>query len=94
MMPKKSKNAPAKKSAKAARSSAFELPIAPVIRIAKNNGANRLSIQGTRAIVARTEEYIANVARIASNAAASEGRKTIRAEDVERCEKNHLFLPI
>ncbi len=84
-MPKKAKNAPAKQRAKSARSSASALPIAPVIRIAKNSGAERISMDGTRAIVARTEEYIANVARIASNAAASEGRKTIRAEDIEKC---------
>ncbi|HOT04419.1 MAG TPA: NFYB/HAP3 family transcription factor subunit [Methanolinea sp.] len=61
------------------------MPIAPVIRIAKNNGAKRLSKDGTRAIVARTEKYIAYIARIASNAAASEGRKTLRAEDIEKC---------
>ncbi|MCU0631739.1 MAG: NFYB/HAP3 family transcription factor subunit [Methanolinea sp.] len=79
------KKAPAKKKAKATRSGAFDLPIAPVIRIAKNSGAERISMDGTRAIVARTEKYIAAVAREAANAAASEGRKTIKAEDVEKC---------
>jgi len=34
--------------------------------------------------VAKTETYIASVARGAADAAASEGRKTIRAEDIQK----------
>jgi len=83
-MPKPVKKAPAKKKAKTNRISAFDLPIAPVIRIAKNSGAERISMDGTKAIVAKTEKYIASVARGAANAAASEGRKTIKAGDVEK----------
>ncbi|HRS92288.1 MAG TPA: NFYB/HAP3 family transcription factor subunit [Methanolinea sp.] len=83
-MPKAVKKAPVKKKAKSTRSSSFDLPIAPVVRIAKNSGAERISMDGTRAIVARTEKYIAEIARKAANAAASEGRKTIKAEDVEK----------
>jgi len=83
-MPKTVKKAPVKKKAKPTRSSSFDLPIAPVIRIAKNSGAERISMDGTKAILSRTEEYIADVARKAANAAASEGRKTIKAEDVDK----------
>lgn len=83
-MPKTAKKAPAKKKAKPTRSSRFDLPLAPVIRIAKNSGAERISMDGTRAIVTRTEKYIASVARGAAERAASEGRKTIKAEDVEK----------
>ncbi|OPX72423.1 MAG: Archaeal histone A2 [Methanoregulaceae archaeon PtaB.Bin108] len=75
---------PAKKRTKSSRSSPFDLPIAPVMRIAKNSGAERISMDGTKAIVARTEMYIASVARGAADAAASEGRKTIRAEDIQK----------
>jgi len=83
-MPKNVKKAPAKKKAKSGRSSSFDLPIAPVVRIAKNSGAERISMDGTKAIVARTEKYIAEVARKAAESAASDGRKTIKAEDVEK----------
>ncbi|MCQ8893928.1 MAG: NFYB/HAP3 family transcription factor subunit [Methanolinea sp.] len=83
-MPKPVKKAPAKKKAKSTRSTAFDLPIAPVVRIAKNSGAERISMEGTRAIVARTEAYIAEVAKKAVSAASAEGRKTIKAEDVEK----------
>lgn len=83
-MPKTAKKAPAKKKAKAPRGRTFDLPIAPVVRIAKSTGAERISSSGTRAIVEKTERYIASIARKAVDAAASEGRKTIRAADVER----------
>lgn len=83
-MTKTGKKVPGKKSTKRIRSSAFDLPIAPVMRIAKNSGAERISLDGTRAIVAKTEKYIASVAREAANAAASDGRKTIRAEDLQK----------
>lgn len=84
-MPKPVKKAPAKKKAANTRGNAFDLPLAPVIRIAKNSGAERVSMDGTRAIVAMTERYIASVARAAAKSAALEGRKTIKAEDVEKC---------
>lgn len=83
-MPRPPRKAPAKKKAKVSVGKAFDLPIAPVIRIARSSGAHRLSMDGTRAIVARTEEYIAAVARQAVQSASSNGRKTIRTEDIER----------
>jgi len=83
-MKKKGTKLPVKKRTRSSRSSQFDLPIAPVIRIAKNSGAERISMGGTKAIVARTEMYIASVARGAADAAASEGRKTIRAEDIQK----------
>lgn len=83
-MIKKGKKVPGKKGTTRTRNSAFDLPIAPVMRIAKNSGAERISLDGTRAIVAKTEMFIANVAREAADAAASEGRKTIRAEDIQK----------
>ena len=83
-MSKPVKKAPAKKKAKAAHTSQFDLPLAPVIRIAKRSGAVRISMGGTRAIVVSTEEYIAAIAREAAHSAASDGRKTIRAEDIEK----------
>lgn len=82
-MPKRGKKAASKKKAETTRSSAFDLPLAPVIRIAKNSGAARISTDGTRAIVARTEKYIAALARRAADSAASRGKKTIKVEDIE-----------
>ncbi len=84
-MQKTAKKAPARKKGKATGTAASDLPLAPVIRIAKKSGADRISMGGTRAIVAMTEKYIAAVSREAVRSAALEGRKTVKAADVEKC---------
>jgi histone H3/H4 len=83
-MTKPRKKATEKKPAKSVSKGGFDLPIAPVVRIAKNSGAERISSSGTRAIVARTERYIATLAKEAAKSASADGRKTIKAEDVEK----------
>ncbi len=60
-----------------------ELPIAAIIRIAKNNGAERVGSDGAAALAAQAEEYIANLAKEANRLAMHAGRKTIKEDDVE-----------
>jgi len=60
-----------------------DLPIAAVIRIAKNNGAERVGSDAAAALVAKAEEYIADLTREANKLALHAGRKTIKEEDIE-----------
>lgn len=60
-----------------------ELPSAPVKRIFQKNGAERVSASALGIAVTATEEYVANLAKAASAAAAKEGRKTVMDADVE-----------
>jgi histone H3/H4 len=83
-MPKAVKKTSARKPARKAHKGNFDLPLAPVVRIAKRSGAERISNSGTKAIMVRTEKYIAGLARQAAHSASAMGRKTMRAEDVEK----------
>ena len=65
-----------------------ELPIAAVSRIAKKNGAERVGSDAAAALVAKTEDYIANLAREANRLAMHAGRKTIKEEDIELAAKS------
>jgi len=65
-----------------------ELPIAAVTRIAKANGAERVGSDAAELLVAKTEAYIANLAKEANKLATHAGRKTIKEEDVEMASKN------
>ena len=65
-----------------------ELPIAAVSRIAKKNGAERVGSDAAAALVVKTEDYIAQLARKANTLAMHAGRKTIKEEDVEIAAKS------
>ena len=64
-----------------------DLPIAAVIRIAKKNGAERVGVDAAAALLAKTEAYIASLAKEADRLARHAGRKTIKEEDVELAVK-------
>ena len=59
-----------------------DLPIAAVVRIAKQSGAERVGSDGAAALVAKAEDYIAELVREANKFAVHAGRKTIKKEDI------------
>ena len=64
-----------------------DLPIAAVVRIAKQNGAERVGSDAAQAMVMKTEKYIAKLVKEANKLALHAGRKTIKEEDIELAEK-------
>ena len=60
-----------------------DLPIAAVIRIAKNSGAERVGSDAAEMMVKQAEAYIAKLAKEANRLASHAGRKTIKAEDIK-----------
>ena len=64
-----------------------DLPIAAVVRIAKKNGAERVGSDAAAALVAQTEDYIANLVKEANRLAIHAGRKTLKDEDIELAVK-------
>jgi histone H3/H4 len=59
-----------------------DLPIAAVVRIAKQSGAERVGSDAAAALVAKSEDYIAELVKEANKLAMHAGRKTIKEEDV------------
>ncbi|MCW7071977.1 MAG: histone family protein [Candidatus Methanospirareceae archaeon] len=59
-----------------------ELPIAPVTRIVRNAGAERVSEDASQALVEVLEEYGEEVAERAVALAKHAGRKTVKREDI------------
>lgn len=59
-----------------------DLPIAAIIRLAKQSGAERVGSDAAAALVVKTEEYIADLVKEANKLAMHAGRKTIKEEDV------------
>jgi len=59
-----------------------EIPIAPVTRMIRNAGAERLSEDASQALTAVLEEYGEKVAAKSVRLAKHAGRKTVKAEDV------------
>jgi len=59
-----------------------DLPIAAVVRIAKKSGAERVGSDAAAALVAKSEDYIADLVRKGSEIANHAGRKTLKKEDI------------
>ncbi len=60
-----------------------DLPIAPFARIAKKNGADRVSTEAATKLALLAEEYAGRVVAEAVKLATHAGRKTIKIEDIE-----------
>jgi histone H3/H4 len=65
-----------------------DLPIAAVIRIAKANRAERVGSDAAALLVKKAEEYIGKLTKEADKLATHDGRKTLKAEDIEMADKN------
>jgi len=60
-----------------------ELAVAPMHRICKKAGANRVSEAAARALAKELEDVGVKIAKEAIDFAMHAGRKTVKAEDIE-----------
>ncbi|MEE1116823.1 histone family protein [Methanosphaera sp.] len=68
-----------------------EIPKAPVTRIVKSAGAERISKDAEEKIVEAVEAYTASLATAVIDVAKHAGRKTIQPDDVEVVLKHFKF---
>ena len=65
-----------------------EIPKAPIARIIKEAGAERVSEDAKAELAAYVEEVARNVAKEANNVAKIAKRKTVKADDIKLAIKN------
>jgi len=59
-----------------------EIPLAPITRLVRNAGAERVSEEASQALAELLEEYGEKVAKKAVSLAKHAGRKTVNAADI------------
>ncbi len=65
-----------------------EIPKAPVVRLAKSIGAERISEEAAIALTEGVEEYAKKLAEVTKDLADHADRKTLQAVDVELALKH------
>ena len=69
-----------------------EIPKAPITRIVKNAGAERISKEAEEKIVEAVEAYTVKLAQQVIDLAHHADRKTVQADDVELAVKHDTFF--
>lgn len=59
------------------------IPTAPIDRLVRNAGAERVSEAASKKMVDALEDYTSDIARRAVDIARHSGRKTVKAEDIK-----------